>query len=87
MNISWERDNRLHFDNFRSEICHFLKSKGDVDFVTIIIKENWIERFWKWGWKEESLYILAVLDYLSDLYKVSPYNKYDWYRTQKLEEI
>ncbi len=87
MKIDWNNNNRMHFEQFRSEICHLLKSLNDTDFVVKIIKEKWIETFWKWGWKEESLYVLALLDYLSDLYQVEPFTYYDWYRNQKLDNV
>ena len=86
MSISWQKTNRIFFDNFRSEVCHILKSAGDAEFVSIVVSEKWVETFWKWNWKEESLYTLALLDYLSDLYDVTPYSAYDWYRKQKLDE-
>lgn len=83
--MKWNKDDRIHFDQFRSGVCHLLKSMGDVDFVELIVKENWIELFWNFGWKKESLYMLAMLDYLSDLYNVPPFSYYDPFRLQKME--
>ncbi len=82
----WDSNNRIPFEQFRSEVCHLLKRKGDADFVALIMKQNWVKMFWDWNWYEESLYTLALLDYLSDLYRVTPFAGYDWYRKQSLDK-
>ena len=74
-------------DLFRSELCHMWKRHSDLDFVTILIKYNLVEIYWNKEWYYKSLYTLALLDYLSDKHNAPHYDKYNFYRTQKLEEI
>lgn len=72
-------------DLFRSEFFHMKKNHTDLEFVTILIKYNFVEVYWNKKWYYKALYTLALLDYLSDEYNTPHYDKYDFYRTQKLE--
>lgn len=77
---------RMSFDLFRSEICHIYKNLGLYDFVSEILKDDWISYFWNKQWFEESFYTLAMLDYLSELNDVPYLPKYNEYRKLKLAE-
>lgn len=77
----------MQFDLFRSEMEHMHVKNTDKGFVTIILTYNFVENFWKKEWYAKSFYTLAMLDYLSDKHKVPYYEPYNYYRTQKLENI
>lgn len=74
-------------DLFRSELLHMKKRTTDLEFVTILIKYNFVEVYWNKKWYYKALYTLALLDYLSDEHNAPHYDKYDFYRTQKLERV
>lgn len=78
---------RMEFELFKSEICHMLKELGDVEFVTKIVRERWIDQYWERKWYPESFYLLAMLDYLSLLYNVPKLENYNEQRKFKLEKI
>ena len=78
---------RFEFELFKSEMCHTLKRMGDYKFVLYLIEEDLITKYWNWEWYPESLYTLAMLDYLSKLYGAPICNKYDFYRGQKLDKL
>ena len=60
-NVSDLRD----FEIYKSNICHLVKDKGDMDFIIDILKENQIRTYWERKWYRESFYLLAMIDYLS----------------------
>lgn len=72
-------------DLFRSEISHMRKQYSDKEFVTILLKYDFITHYWEKQWYYQALYILALLDYLSDKHHVSYLQKYEYYRSQKLK--
>ena len=53
------------FEIYKSNICHLVKDKGDMDFIIDILKENQIRTYWERQWYRESFYLLAMVDYLS----------------------
>ena len=57
--------NLRDFEIYKSNICHLVKDKGDVDFIIDILKENQIRTYWERQWYRESFYLLAMVDYLS----------------------
>lgn len=74
-------------DCFRSEICHMLKSFGDVDFVENILRYDMIGNFWSKKWYFKCFYLLAMLDYLTDKYEVPTYfEAYNHIRKNRLAE-
>ena len=85
--FKWEKTDKFTFTWYRSEICHFLKESGDADFIAAIVGERWVERFWEWQWYAEAFYLIAIVDYLSDLHNVERYGGYNTYRRYKLENV
>lgn len=73
-------------DLFRSEISHMRKNHSDKEFVTIILQYDFINVFWKKEWYFKAFYTLALLDYLSDKHKAPYLEKYNKYRSHKLEK-
>ena len=58
---------RADFENFKSFICHRVKELGDIEFMIQLIESDDIRSFFDRKWYPESLYLLAMLDYLSRL--------------------
>ncbi len=53
------------FEIYKSNICHLVKDKGDIEFIIDTLKENQIRTYWERKWYRESFYLLAMVDYLS----------------------
>ena len=58
-------EKRPSFENFKSSVCHMVKRMGDLDFIIHILESNEIQRLFDKQWYHESLYLLAMVDYLS----------------------
>jgi transcriptional regulator with XRE-family HTH domain len=68
---------RQSFDIFKSNICHQVRDMGDIDFIIDTLETDKIRKLYQRGWYPESLYMLAMVDYLSrenDLPLCSEYN-------------
>ena len=77
-------DNRSSFELFRSSICHRLKELGDIDFILDTLQRDEIRAYYRRKWYPESLYLLAMLDYISRLNDVPLCKEYDDLRNAKL---
>lgn len=78
--------NLRDFEIYKSNICHLVKDKGDMDFIIDILKENQIRTYWKRQWYRESFYLLAMVDYLSRENGLPLCNDYEDIRNCKLSE-
>lgn len=76
---------RSNFENFKSTICHYLKELGDVEFIEDTLKKDDIRRYYERKWYPESLYLLAMLDYISRINHISLCDEYDDIRQCRLE--
>ena len=56
---------RAAFETFKSNVCHSLKEKGDLDFIIDTLREDEVRKYWERKWYPEAYYTLAMLDYLS----------------------
>jgi hypothetical protein len=56
---------RPAFETFKSNICHSVKDMGDVDFLIDTLETGKIRDLYEREWYAESLYLLAMADYLS----------------------
>jgi len=56
---------RQSFENYKSHICQTLKEMGDLDFIIETLESDEIRNLYKKHWYRESLYLLAMIDYLS----------------------
>ena len=74
------------FELFKSNVCHRLKELGDVDFIIETLERNDIRKYYERKWYPESLYLLAMLDYISRVNNVPLCTKYDDLRCCKLSE-
>ena len=62
-----EKSDRSSFEQFRSNTCHKLKNLGDLPFITQLLESNQIRIYYERKWYPEALYLLAMLDHLSNL--------------------
>ena len=77
---------RPDFELFKSATCHRVKEKGDIKFITDVLQDNDIRKFFSWEWYPESLYTLAMTDYLSNENGIALCSDYDDIRATRLEE-
>jgi len=77
---------RLDFDIFKSNVCHQVKDMGDIDFIITLLESDEIRKQWEKEWYPESLYLLAMLDYLSRENDLPLCDKYSDLRIAKLHK-
>lgn len=77
---------RGSFENFKSAICHRVREMGDIDFIIDTLENDEIRKLYNFGWYPESLYLLAMLDYISRENDVPLAMEYDDLRRCKLEK-
>lgn len=77
---------RTSFENFKSTVCHRVMEMGDVEFMMDLLDSNAIRIYYDRHWYPESLYLLAMLDYLSRLHNLPQCSDYDDLRQCKLEK-
>ena len=80
-------DKRSDFELFKSNTCHRLKELGDIEFVIELLEEDPIRKYYKKKWYPESLYLLAMLDYVSRENDIPICTQYDDMRSLKLKTI
>jgi len=78
---------RPSFENFKSAVCHKVKCMGDVDFLIQTLESNEIRKYYNKQWYLESLYLLAMVDYLSRENDFPLVHEYDDLRRARLQEI
>lgn len=61
-----QEEKRISFELYKSNLCHALKDKGDISFLTDIITGGDIPRLFERQWYPEGLYLLAMVDYTVD---------------------
>jgi plasmid maintenance system antidote protein VapI len=65
MNGDSANEYRSDFETFKSNVCHRVKDIGDIDFIISTLELDEIRKFYNMKWYPESLYLLAMVDYLS----------------------
>ena len=75
---------RCLFETFKSNICHQVKDMGDIAFIITILENNTIRCLYNKKWYLESLYLLAMLDYLSRLNDLPICTNYNDIRKHRL---
>ncbi len=78
---------RPAFDLFKSNVCHKLKELGDIDFLIDTIESDEITTYYKRAWYPESLYLLAMVDYISRINDVPLCSAYSEFRKAKLRSV
>jgi transcriptional regulator with XRE-family HTH domain len=77
---------RPAFETFKSNVCHRVKDTGDLDFIINTLESGEIRSLWEKKWYPESLYLLAMVDYLSRENDLPPCADYADIRKAKLTE-
>lgn len=78
-------EKRPAFELFKSRICHRLKELGDLDFLAEQLERDDITLYYKKKCYPESLYLLAMVDYISRINDIPLCSKYDVLRRAKLK--
>lgn len=78
------QEHRSTFDVFKSNVCHRVKDVGDIEFIIEVLESNIIRRYYEKKWFAESLYLLAMVDYLSRLNELPLSVEYNDLRSKKL---
>ena len=78
---------RPSFENFKSTVCHRVKEQGDIPFIIDTLERQDIRSYYDRKWYPESLYLLAMLDYLSRENDVPLCDEYDDLRRCKRAEL
>lgn len=79
--------NKTDEDLFRSQVCHDLKNNGDLKFIEKTIESGEIVKLYKYCLYFESLYLLSMLDYVSNKNNIPLVEDYSYIRSQKLKDI
>ena len=77
---------RGSFENFKSTVCHRVREMGDIPFIIDTLESRDIRTYYDNKWYPESLYLLAMLDYLSRENDVPLCEEYDDLRQCRLEQ-
>jgi len=77
---------RSAFDVFKSNVCHQVKDMGDLDFVIHTLESDRIRKYFDKQWYPESLYVLAMVDYLCRENGLPLCREYNDIRAKKLAE-
>ena len=80
-------ETRSSFELYKSNVCHQVKEKGDIQFIIDTLENNEVRRLYDKEWYPESLYLLAMLDYISRVNDVPICADYNDIRKCKLQEI
>ncbi len=56
---------RHDFEIFKSNVCHMVKDKGDLQFILETLESDQIGQYYRMKWYAECLYLLGMVDYLS----------------------
>jgi len=77
---------RPSFEIFKSNVCHMVKNSGDTDFLISILKSDDITTLWEKKWFPESLYLLAMVDYLCRINDLPLCDEYEPMRQTRLNK-
>ena len=77
---------RPGFESFKSAVCRRVKEKGDIAFIIDTLESRDIRTYYERKWYPESLYLLAMLDYLCRENDVPLCDEYDDLRRCRLEK-
>ncbi|MCR5168608.1 MAG: hypothetical protein K6C13_15555 [Oscillospiraceae bacterium] len=80
-------EQKIPFEVFKSNVCHEVKNKGEITFMINLLKSDIITIYFNKQWYDESLYLLAMLDYLSRKNNIPICTNYNHFRNYKLAEV
>ncbi len=79
-------DYRCSFETFKSNTCHNVKDRGDIDFIIETLETDEVRKLYDRNWHREALYLLAMVDYLSRINGIPICTNYNDIRSKKLEK-
>jgi hypothetical protein len=77
---------RSSFETYKSNVCHLVHDMGDIDFIIDTLESHKIRKYYNKKWYPESLYLLAMLDYLSRENDLPICSEYDDIRRARLAQ-
>ncbi|MCH1942416.1 hypothetical protein [Holdemania massiliensis] len=80
-------EERMDFELYKSTVCHRVKDLGDLQFMINVLENNEIRDLFNKNWYPESLYLLAMIDYLSRIHSIQLCTDYDDIRNCKLKKL
>ena len=78
---------RSSFDVFKSNVCHLVKDKGELEFIKETLCSKWAEELYSKCWYAECLYLVAMVDYLCRKNNIPAYGGYNKLRCCKLDSV
>jgi len=78
---------RPEFELYKSHICHRVKREGDLDFIINVLESGEIRELFDMQWYPESLYLLAMVDYLSRENDLPICSDYTDIRRRKMQQV
>lgn len=78
---------RSSFETFKSNICHYVKDVGDIDFIIDILERDTIRNLYEKMWYPEALYLLGMIDYLSKINNLPMCTNYNDIRKHRLSQV
>ncbi len=83
---STKQEYRSAFETFKSNTCHYVKDKGDMEFIIEVLEKDEIRALYEKRWYPEALYLLGMVDYLSRINELPLCEKYNDLRCTRLEK-
>ena len=80
-------EKRCSFELFKSNVCHWLKEEGDIDFLIQVLESDLIRKYYNRKWYLESFYLLGMFDYICRINDAPICSEYDDLRLQRMQEI
>lgn len=77
----------IDFENYKSNVCHLLRYKGDIGFLIAILEDDTIGSLARNGLTGYALYLLAMVDYVSRENGIPRCTDYDGLRTLRLPKL
>lgn len=82
-----KEEKRASFELYKSSICHYVKAKGDIDFLIEMLETDRVRELYNKEWYPEAFYLLGMVDYLSRVNGIEQCNIYDDIRCCRLEKL
>ena len=79
-------EERPTFEIFKSSICHRVKEMGDLNFIFYVLQNDDIRKLYNKHWYLESLYLLAMMDFISRENNIPLCTKYNDLRNARLQK-
>lgn len=80
-------DRNYTFTWFRSEQCHLVHRKGELDYLVDVLESREIDRYWRLSMYAEAMYEVAMIDYISRRNDLPRCENYNEIRQYKLDHV